>query len=134
MNADDVRYEAWDAALWATLEAEELAWEQGNPSALPPVMIEQPEIQTCEQKVLALLESYRDVMRRLDTTLAGSRMQMIRSVAAKSEQSCQEAMRKELTLVWADWQERELEAEQQLLQVNQEIDELKRRIAALELE
>jgi hypothetical protein len=97
-------------------------------------MIEQPEMQTCEQKVLSLLEAYRDVTRRLDTTLAGSRMQMIRSVAAKSEHSCQEAMRKELTLVWADWQERELEAEQQLLQVNQEIDELRRRIAALELE
>ena len=63
------------------------------------VLIEQPEMQACEQKVLLLLESYRDVMRRLDTTLAGSRMQMIRSVASKSEQTCQEALSKELSVV-----------------------------------
>merc|ERR1719214_184893 len=33
-------------------------------------------------------------------------------------------MTKDLKLVWQDWQDRELEAEQQLLQVNQGIDEV----------
>merc|ERR1719261_1495755 len=131
---DDPRFEAWDATLWATLEAEELGWEQGAPPPLPRVLIEAPDLQVCEQRVLELLEFYREIMRRLDTHLAGSRMGMIRSVASKSEQFCQQSLEKELGNAWGEWQTRELEAEQQLLQVNQEIDELRRRIAALELE
>jgi hypothetical protein len=131
---DDPRFEAWDAALWAALEAEEIAWETGAPPPLPKVTVESPELQTAENKVLALLELYRDNMRRIESHLAGGRMHMIRGVAEKSEQQCVEFMAKELHQVWGDWQTRELEAEKQLLQVNQEIEELKRRIAALELE
>jgi hypothetical protein len=133
-HVDDPRFEAWDATLWATMEAEELGWEQGTPPPLPRVLIEAPDLQICEQKVLELLESYREIMRRLDTYLAGSRMSMIKSVASKSEQYCQQSLEKELANAWGEWQTRELESEQQLLQVNQEIDELRRRIAALELE
>lgn len=133
-NIDDPRFEVWDATLWATLEAEELGWEQGAPPPLPRVLIEAPELQICEQNILDLLEAYREIMRRLDTHLAGSRMGMIRSVASKSEEFCRQSLEKELANAWGEWQTRELEAEQQLLQVNQEIEELRRRIAALELE
>merc|ERR1719487_860965 len=131
-NIDDPRFEAWDATLWATLEAEELGWEQGAPPPLPRVLIEAPELQICEQNILDLLEAYREIMRRLDTHLAGSRMGMIRSVASKSEEFCRQSLEKELANAWSEWQT--LEAEQQLLQVNQEIEELRRRIAALEIE
>merc|ERR1719487_1325649 len=108
-NIDDPRFEAWDATLWATLEAEELGWEQGAPPPLPRVLIEAPELQICEQNILDLLEAYREIMRRLDTHLAGSRMGMIRSVASKSEEFCRQSLEKELANAWSEWQSREQE-------------------------
>jgi len=63
-----------------------------------------------------------------------SRFKMIESVAAQSEAQCKTILNKELSTVWTDWRDREVEAEKQLKHVNEEIEELRRRIATLELE
>ena len=48
---------------------------------LSEVLIEAPELQICEQNILDLLEAYREIMRRLDTHLAGPRFFLLDDIS-----------------------------------------------------
>jgi hypothetical protein len=101
---------------------------------VPPIVeleIEDHVQQTCEQRVLQLLELYREVVRRLDTAQTDSRIQVISAVAAKSQEQCAEGLLRELQVAWSEWRDREVVAERDHAQVNAEIEDLQRRIGNL---
>jgi hypothetical protein len=130
-SADRPSSKGWDDALWSLLESEEEAWESGSVPPIVELEIEDHVQQTCEQRVLQLLELYREVVRRLDTAQTDSRIQVISAVAAKSQEQCAEGLLRELQVAWSEWRDREVVAERDHAQVNAEIEDLQRRIGNL---
>jgi hypothetical protein len=124
----------WDQAIWNLLEEEEAAWEDDKVSPYIDLQIDDSASQTCEIRLVQLLDLYREVIRRMQNDRANARMQVINDVASRSHEETMNYLAKELEAAWTDWRERELNAEQELATVNAEVNDLMRRVASLEVE